>query len=111
MRERLGDALARADVVISATGAPGAVVHAHDLATRHRAGTPLLLIDLAMPRDIDPAVARVPGVDLYTLDDLRAVVEQSLVQRRAELPTACSVLRGEVARFTGWLRRREAVMA
>src|SRR5919109_768867 len=111
MRERLGDALVRADVVISATGAPGAVVHADDLATRHRAATPLLLIDLAVPRDIDPALARVPGVDLYTLDDLRAVVEQALVQRRAELPAACAVLRGEVARFTSWLRRREAVMA
>ena len=111
MRERLGDALARADVVISATGAPGAVVHADDLATRHRAASPILLLDLAVPRDIDPAVARVPGVDLYTLDNLRAVVDQALVQRRAELPAACSVLRGEVARFTSWLRRREAVMA
>jgi glutamyl-tRNA reductase len=111
MREWLGDALARADVVISATGAPGAVVHANDLAHRHRAASPLLLIDLAVPRDIDPAVARLPGVDIYTLDDLRAVVEQALVQRRAELPAACSVLRDEVARFTIWLRRREAVMA
>jgi glutamyl-tRNA reductase len=106
---RLADALARADVVISATGAPGAVVHPDDLASR--AASPLLLIDLAVPRDIDPAVARVPGVDLYTLDDLRAVVEQALVERRAELPAARSVLRDEVARFTTWLRRREAVMA
>ena len=111
MRERLGDALARADVVISATGAPGAVVHADDLAIRNRAASPLLLIDLAVPRDIDPAVARVPGADLYTLDELRAVVEQALLQRRAELPAAGSVLRDEVARFTSWLRRREAVIA
>ena len=111
MRERLGDALARADVVISATGAPGAVVHADDLATRQRAASPVLLIDLAVPRDIDPAVARVPGVDVYTLDDLHTVVAQALVQRRAELPAARSVLRDEVARFTSWLRRREAVMA
>jgi glutamyl-tRNA reductase len=108
-REQLGDALARADVVISATCAPGAVVHQDDLASRGAA--PLLLIDLAVPRDIDPAVARVPGVDLYTLDDLRALVEQALVERRAELPAARSVLRHEVARFTTWLRRREAVMA
>jgi glutamyl-tRNA reductase len=106
---RLPDALARADVVISATGAPGAVVHPDDLASRGAA--PLLLIDLAVPRDIDPAVARVPGVEIYTLDDLRAVVEQALVERRAELPAARSVLRAEVARFTTWLRRREAVMA
>jgi glutamyl-tRNA reductase len=108
-REQLGDALARADVVISATGAPGAVVRPDDLASRGAA--PLLLIDLAVPRDIDPAVARVPGVDVYTLDDLRAVVEQALGERRAELPAARSVLRHEVARFTTWLRRREAVTA
>jgi glutamyl-tRNA reductase len=110
-REQLADALTRADVVISATSARGAVVRADDLAARDRAASPLLLIDLAVPRDIDPAVARLPDVDVYTLDDLRPVVEQALVQRHAELPAARSALRDEVVRFTSWLRRREAVTA
>jgi len=105
----LGKALTRADLVISATGAPGAVVQPDDLASR--GGAPLLLIDLALPRDIDPAVARLAGVEVYTLDDLRVLVEDTLRQRRAELPTAYAVLRSEVTRFTTWLGRREPALA
>jgi glutamyl-tRNA reductase len=107
--DRLGEALARAELVISATGAPGAVVHPEDLAGRGR--TPLLLIDLALPRDIDPAVARLAGVEVYTLDDLRMLVDGTLRQRRAELPAAYAVLRSEVTRFTTWLGRRELAPA
>ena len=107
--DRLGEALARAELVISATGAPGAVVHPDDLASRGAA--PLLLIDLALPRDIDPAVAGLSGVEVYTLDDLRVLVEGTLRQRRAELPAAYTVLRSEVTRFTTWLGRREPVPA
>jgi glutamyl-tRNA reductase len=107
--DRLREALARVDFVISATGAPGAVVHPDDLASRGAA--PLLLIDLALPRDIDPAVARLPGVEVYTLDDLRVLVEGTLRQRRAELPAAYALLRSEVTRFTTWLGRRELAPA
>ena len=71
----------------------------------------LLLIDLAVPRDIDPSAAGLAGVELHTLDDLRPMVERALNQRRAELPAAYAVLRTETARFTDWLRRREAVSA
>jgi glutamyl-tRNA reductase len=107
--DHLGEALARAQLVISATGAPRAVVHPADIAGRGVA--PLVMIDLALPRDIDPAVARLAGVELYTLDDLRVLVEATLRQRRAELPAAYAVLRSEVARFTTWLSRREPVPA
>jgi glutamyl-tRNA reductase len=109
--EELGEALAQSDVVISSTGAPHTIVHRaqleHALADRGGATSPVLLIDLAVPRDIDPAAARLAGVELYTLDDLRQGVERTLMQRSAELPTAYSVVRAEVARFTGWLSRRE----
>jgi glutamyl-tRNA reductase len=108
---QLGEALAQSNVVISSTGAPHTIVHRQQLeqALRRRGGadSPLLLIDLAVPRDIDPAVAGLPGVEVYTIDDLRPVVERTLMQRSAELPAAYSVVRAEVARFTGWLRRRE----
>ena len=77
------------------------------LLERARGGRPFLLIDLAVPRDIDPAVATLPGIQLVTIDDLRREVEHALRQRRAELPEARSVLRAEVARFSRWLRRRE----
>jgi glutamyl-tRNA reductase len=108
--DQLGEALAQSDVVISSTSAPHPIVHRrqlqHALADRDDA-RPLLLIDLATPRDVDPAVAGLPGVELYTIDDLRTVVERTLAQRSAELPAADSIVRGEVTRFTGWLYRRE----
>ena len=69
------------------------------------------MIDLAVPRDVDPAVAGLAGVEVYTVDDLERVVEQARARRRAELPAAYSVLRTEVARFTRWLSAREAVAA
>jgi glutamyl-tRNA reductase len=108
--DQLAGALARADVVISSTSAPHAIVHRYDVeqALAHRSGArQLLLIDLATPRDIDPAVAGMTGVEIYSIDDLRRLVEQTLTQRNVELPAAYSIVRGEVARFTRWLSHRE----
>ena len=110
--DQLGEVLARSDVVISSTSAPHAILHRHQLeqALGERGGPtsrPLVLIDLATPRDIDPAVAGLTGVEVYTIDDLRPVVERTLAQRSAELPAAYSIVRTEVARFTRWLGRRE----
>jgi glutamyl-tRNA reductase len=111
--DRLGDALQQADVVISSTGAPHHILHREQVerAQPHPGDSPLLLIDLAIPRDIDPAVAELPRVELYTLDDLQRLVEGTLIRRRAELPAARAVLLAEVSRFTAWLRRRELVAA
>jgi glutamyl-tRNA reductase len=110
---RLGEALAQSDVVISSTGAPHPIMYRehveHALARRRSGDSPplLLLIDLAVPRDVDPAVGELAGVELHTIDDLRRTVERTLAQRSAELPAAYSILRAEVARFTDWLYRRE----
>jgi glutamyl-tRNA reductase len=108
--------LARSDVVISSTSAPHTILHCRDLEhalgerSGHRSG-PLVLVDLATPRDVDPAVAGLTGVEIYTIDDLRPIVERSLTQRSTELPAPYSLVRAEVARFTGWLRRRETAGA
>ena len=112
----LGEALTQADVAISSTGAPHPILLRDQLeqvvTRRDRAHSrALLLIDLAVPRDIDPSAAGLAGVELHTLDDLRAVVERALAQRRAELPAAHAVLGTEVTRFTDWLRRRETIAA
>ena len=72
---------------------------------------PLLLIDLAVPRDVDPAISALPGVELHTIDDLERVARAAFAERRAELPAAYSILHGEVARFTRWLVAREAMAA
>lgn len=100
--DQLGDALARTDVVISSTSAPHTIVHRDQLehALADRSGERrLVLIDLATPRDIDPAAASLNGIEIYTIDDLRPLVEQTLTQRSSERPAAYAIVRAEVARF------------
>jgi glutamyl-tRNA reductase len=111
--DALVEALVQAHVVICSTGAPRPVLHRHQLerALPHRQDSgpaPLLLIDLALPRDVDPAAAGLPGIEICTIDDLQRVVERTREQRRSELPAAQSVLSAAVARFTRWLAAREA---
>lgn len=114
--ESLSEALTRSDVIIGSSGAPRPILYRRELEqslARRGDGVsrPLLLIDLAVPRDVDPAVSALAGVELHTIDDLKRVVQRAFAQRRAELPAAYSILRGEVARFTRWLGAREAVAA
>ena len=71
--EQLAEELARADVAVACTSAPGFLIGPGDV--RERKGRPLFLIDLAVPRDIDPAVNEIDGCYLYDIDDLEAVVE------------------------------------
>ena len=110
--DQLDEALARSDVVITATGAPRPILHRDQLCralARRRAGsTTQLLIDVSIPRDIDPAAAELSGLEVHTVDDLRGVVDGAIVQRRAELPKAHAIIGREVTRFTDWLNRREA---
>jgi glutamyl-tRNA reductase len=110
--DRLEEALAQSDLVICATGAPHPVLDRDQigraLARRGARTVPLLLFDLSVPRDVDSAAAGLPGVELRTIDDLQGIVDRALLRRRAELPEAHAILGSEVARFTGWLRRREA---
>ena len=110
--ESLSEALCRSDVVITSTGAPHPILYRRELETAvaHRAGVsrPMLLVDLAVPRDVDPEVASLGGVELHTIDDLEPVVQDAFAQRRAEFPAADSILRREVARFRRWLSAREA---
>lgn len=82
----LPELLAAADIVTCATAAPGHVLTADLVATamKHRPARPLFLIDLALPRDIDPAAAAVANVFLYNLDDLAVIAEGNLARREAE---------------------------
>jgi glutamyl-tRNA reductase len=82
----LPELLAAADIVASSTAAPGFVLTTELVAAamKRRAARPLFLIDLALPRDIDPAAAAQANVFLYNLDDLAAIAEENLAQREAE---------------------------
>jgi glutamyl-tRNA reductase len=102
--EGLAGELGAADVVVASTSAPGFVLGAAELTAslRARRGRPILLVDLAVPRDIDPALASVDGCFVYDIDDLEAVVEASLSGRRAEAVRAERIVAAEADRFREW---------
>ena len=88
-----------ADVIVTSTGAPHYVVKAWEtrqLMTK-RKGRPLFFIDIAVPRDVDPAVAEIKGVTLYNIDALEAVVDEHIEERRAEAKTAQKIVEEELA--------------
>lgn len=99
------DYLAQADVVLSSTGAPHAVLYARDLkeAMRRRGGRRVVLVDLSLPRDIEPACAALPGVELFGLDDLAAI---SLAQRQERLREADAAEAIVLSAAAGFERRR-----
>ncbi|MDP6511210.1 MAG: glutamyl-tRNA reductase, partial [Dehalococcoidia bacterium] len=109
---RLSQALADTDVVISATTAPGLVLESNTVAAAMaaRRGCPLFLIDLAVPRDIDPGVGEMPGVHLYNIDDLQAVSQKGLESRRKEVVLAEAIVEDEVRRAVDWWRAQRGVM-
>jgi glutamyl-tRNA reductase len=100
----LASVLYDADVVVSSTSSPGFVLLADEVgpAVKDRRGRPLLFVDLAVPRDVDPALGRLDGCFVYDIDDLEAVVEASLAGRRAEAVRAERVVAGEAERFREW---------
>jgi glutamyl-tRNA reductase len=102
--EALREELARADIVISGTGAPGIVIHRQDVehARKARGRRPLFLIDIAVPRDVDASVGKLDGVFLYDLDDLKAVADANLRERQKEATAAESLVELEVREFLAW---------
>ena len=96
--------LEHADVVVSATSASDLVVSRESVAAmlRPRKGRPLLLLDLAVPRDLDPAINELDGCFLYDVDDLEAVVTETLSGRRGEAARAEQLVAGEADRFREW---------
>ena len=106
----LPDALRSADVLLTSTGSAAVVVEEADLArvVDDRAGRPLLIVDLGMPRDVEPAVGRLPGVTLLDLADLQAYVEPSLDDRRNEVARVRDIVADEVARFVAATAARSA---
>jgi glutamyl-tRNA reductase len=107
--DRIGEELARADVVVASTSAPGLVVRAEDVSPRK--GRPLLLVDLAVPRDLDPAIHALDGCFLYDIDDLEAVVAESLAARRGEAERAERIVAAEAERWRDWQASLDVVPA
>ena len=104
-------ALETADIVVASTASPHAILDVEELAEVMvtRGGRPLLLVDLAVPRDVDPECASLPGVTLYDVDDLQAQVDSHLLVRRAEARRAEGILEEEIQAFALWLGSLEAL--
>ncbi|HEX9380757.1 MAG TPA: glutamyl-tRNA reductase [Gaiellaceae bacterium] len=111
--EELDAALAGADVLLSSTGASGWILTREDVerALPARKGRPLFLIDLAVPRDLDPGIHELDGCYLYDIDDLEAVVTETLAGRRREAERAETIVAEEADRFREWQASLDVVPA
>jgi glutamyl-tRNA reductase len=109
--DELPGELVRADVVVSSTASPHAIIGPEELSAvmAERSGRPLLLVDLAVPRDIDHACAAVDGVTLLDMDALQRAVRGHLSVRRAEAVRAEAIVEEEIQTFAGWLGRLEVM--
>ncbi|HVM07291.1 MAG TPA: glutamyl-tRNA reductase [Acidimicrobiales bacterium] len=105
----LGSALVEVDLVLTSTGASSMIVDADDVAAvmEERRCRPLLMVDVAVPRDVDPAADQIDGVTVLDMDDLRAFADASLADRRREIPLVQTILANEVARYHERVAARE----
>jgi glutamyl-tRNA reductase len=106
--ESVDEVLATADVVIASTGAPTFVVTAAQVAHAMslRPDRALCVIDIAVPRDVDPEVANIPGVRLVDIDELGATIDVTLERRRAAIPMVEEIIEVHLARFEAWNQLR-----
>ncbi len=106
----LADALADADAVITATGSPHPVIYADDVAPilEQRQGAPLVFVDIAVPRDVDPGVASLPNVVLHDIDHLEATLDHNLTRRFEAVPNVEEIVGTEARLVMEWLHGREA---
>jgi glutamyl-tRNA reductase len=109
--EELAALIPTADIIVTATSAPHAVITRAliDRALPKGPRDSLLIVDLALPRDVEPAVGEVRNVFLYNLDDLHQVVEGTLERRRAELPFAEAIIRDGASDYWNWYRALDVV--
>jgi glutamyl-tRNA reductase len=106
---QLEEGLVWADAVISATGAPHTVIYRQDLVgiVAARAGRPLVIVDLSVPRDIEDVARDMPGLIYYDIDDLQNVLDAHMELRRAAIPDVEAVVEEGASQFAEWLSGRQ----
>ena len=109
--QQLPDMLVTADIIITCTGAPHTIVDREliEPSVAARNGRPLFLIDIAVPRDIDPDVTELPNVHLRDIDNLQGLADDNVEARRAEIPYVEAIVNNEVAQFLEWYASLDAV--
>jgi glutamyl-tRNA reductase len=109
--DELDSTLGAADIVMTATGAGAPILTKAriEAVMRPRRNRPLFIIDIAMPRDVEPAAGEIEQVFLYNIDDLQATVRENLARRSSEVTRAEAIVSEEIERFAAWFRSRGAV--
>lgn len=109
--EALDERLKDVDIIISSTAAPGYVITPDMAASalRRRKNRLMFLIDIAVPRDIDPAVGLIDNVYVYNIDNLQEIVDENVKGRLGEAEKAEEIISGEITNFTNWLQTLEVV--
>ena len=111
--DRLQSELEAADIVISSTDAPHAILRRGELepVMAERPGRPMVIVDISVPRDVDTAVAQLPGISLFDIDDLERVVEANINGRRLEAERGEELVVSAVRDFSAWRRGLTAAPA
>ena len=109
--DRLLDALAESDVMIAASGSQHYLIDRGQIVEvmSRRDGRPLLILDIGMPRDVDPAVRELPNVTYRDLDDLQAIAAKHFGARKAEVTRVLAIIEVETQRFTGWWEQLQII--
>jgi len=109
--EDLVGEMARADILIASTGATDYIVNHADMARviKERKNRPVFLIDIAVPRNLDPGINKIDNVYLYDIDDLESVVESNIKERQKEAELAEDIIEEEIETFVTWMRSIDAV--
>ncbi len=110
--QEIPEHLAQADIVITSTASPLPILGkgAVERAIRQRKHRPILMVDIAVPRDVEPEVAELDDAYLYTVDDLQQIIDEGLKSRQEAALQAEEIIEAQVAHFMGWLRSLDSVM-
>jgi len=109
--EEIADHLQQVDIIISSTGSPGFIIGPEHIKgiMRGRRNRPLFFIDIAVPRDIDPEINRLPNIYVYDIDDLKGVIEENIEDRSREAIKAERIIAEAVIRFRQWFESLNVV--
>jgi glutamyl-tRNA reductase len=109
--QQIPEALVEADIVITCTGAPHTILGRElvEPAMAQRPERPLFIIDIAVPRDVDPDVTQTPNVYLHDIDDLQGQAEDNVRERESEIPGVETIVEDELRQFLEWLSSLDAV--
>ncbi|MBP7542214.1 MAG: glutamyl-tRNA reductase [Ignavibacteriaceae bacterium] len=109
--ENLHELLHNFDIVISATSAPGVILNYDEVKTivKKRRGNPVCLMDLALPRDIDPAVAKLDGVFYNDIDTLGKIIDMNIRKREKEIPAVEAIILEEMQNLFSWYNTLEVI--